>query len=145
MESIPRVEEINEIDAILEKVNLQISNNIIKVQNYLTSRLPRFIYFENTAIIDSKIYLPTFVHKIATNALDEDEKTAKTLLDLGTLDASELFQLGREDAENRNQVLKNKARLSLTLSKASKKVSDQIDKVWSQNGTHSTPPTTSLR
>lgn len=131
LESIPHVKEIDEISAILKKANSQI--NMVKVLNYLTSRLPRFIYFENTAIIDSKIHLPTFVDKITTNALDDDEKTAKTLLDLGNLDASKLYQLGQENAGNHDQVLKNKARLSLTLSKASKKVSDQIDGVWSQN------------
>lgn len=130
LETFPHIEKITEIQDILERANSQIGVNMVR--NYLTSRLPRFIYFENTAMIDSRIHLPSFVHKMASNMLDEDEKTAKTLLDLGNLDASELHRLGQEDGE-RNQVLKNKERLSLKLSKASKKVSEQIDGVWSQN------------
>ena len=131
--SIPQSAEIDEIGTAINKANSQISDNLTEVRSYLTNRLPQFIYFENTAIIDSRIHLPTFVKKIEANVLDEDEKTTKTLLDIGNLRAAELFRLGRENTKKRSQVLKDKARLSLTLSKASKKVSDEIDGVWSQN------------
>ena len=123
---------VDEINNILSIVNLQL-DKLSKAREYLTSHLPRFIYFENTAIIDSRIHLPTFISKINSNMLNEDEKTAKTLLDLGNLDAAELFELGREDGLNNEQIHSNKDRLYLTLSKASKRVSDEIDRVWSQN------------
>jgi len=123
----------SEINTTLEKINSEVTEDSIeKVKNYLIKRLPRFIYFENIGIIDSRIHLPTFVEKLDANDLDEDEKTAKTLLDLGSLDAHELLKLGQE-GENRELVRKNKDRLDLILSLASKKVSEEIDKIWTQN------------
>ena len=54
------------------------------------------------------------------------------MLDLGQLDATELLTLNREEGE-REQVRKNKDKLSIMLSLASKRVSEEIDKIWSQN------------
>ena len=133
LESVTHYPKMDEIVDMINKANSQMDNKQADVQKYLTSRLPRFIYFENTAIIDSRIHLPAFIKKIEANALNEDEKTAKTLLDLGNLDASEIYRLGKEDPKNRELVRQNKDRLDMTLSKASKRVSDEIDAVWSQN------------
>ena len=119
-------EILNEADSVINGYMTE------KVKTYLTNKMPRFIYFENTAIIDSRIHLPTFVSKLNANNLDEDEKTAKTLLDIGNLNAQQLLQLG-EEGDNLELVQKNKDRLDLITSLASKKVSEEIDLVWSQN------------
>ena len=132
LDSTPRTTEIGEIYDILAEADSQIDNNPT-VQKYLIGRLPQFIYFENTAIIDSRIHLPTFISKIDTNTLDEKEKTIKTLLDLGNLDAHDLSQLTREDGGSRAQVQKNKTKLRMILEKASEKISDKINGAWSQN------------
>lgn len=123
----------NEIHAILDRINSEVTEDSAeKVKNYLIENLPRFVYFENIAIIDSRIHLPTFVSKLDSNNLDEDEKTAKALLDLGNLDAHELLRLGKE-GKNRSKVQQNKARLDQISSLASKKVSEEIDGIWTQN------------
>ena len=123
----------DEINSILEKINSEVlEDSTEQIKNYLIKEIPRFIYFENTAIVDSRIHLPTFIKKLDSNDLDEDEKTAKTLLDLGNLDAKELYRLSRE-GEDRVQVRKNKERLEQLSGLASKKVSEQIDKIWNQN------------
>ena len=125
--------EKDEIDSILERINSEVrEDSTEKIKNHLIKKLPRFIYFENISIVDSRIHLPTFIKKLDSNDLDEDEKTAKTLLDLGNLDAKELYKLSRE-GENHAQVQKNKDRLDQLLSLASKKVSEEIDKIWEQN------------
>ncbi len=125
--------EKSKIYSILDKVNSEITEDSTEnVKNYLINNLPRFIYFENIGIIDSRIHLPTFVTKLDENNLDDDEKTAKALLDLGGLDAHELLKLGQE-GKNRERVRKNKDRLDRILSLASKKVSEQIDSIWTQN------------
>ena len=122
-----------QIDSIFQKINSEVTEDSTeKVKNYLIENLPRFIYFENIAIVDSRIHLPTFIQKLDSSDLDEDEKTAKTLLDLGKLDAKKLYELGR-DGENHAQVQKNKDRLDQLLSLASKKVSEKIDEIWEQN------------
>ena len=123
----------NGINSILEKINKEVTEDSIeKIKNYLITKLPRFIYFENIAIIDSRIHLPTFVQKLIANDLDEDEKTAKTLLDLAKLDAKEIQTLGKE-GKDRELVKKNKDRLQIMLSLASKRVSEEINKIWTQN------------
>ena len=123
----------SKITAILNRSNFAMTNDsVVRVKNYLTDKIPKFIYFENTSIIDSRINLPTFISKLDANNLDKDEKTAKTLLDLGNLDAHELLQLGQE-GDDHKQIQKNKDRLDLILSHASKKVSEEIDNIWSQN------------
>jgi len=127
------VADKDEINTILGKMNSEVTEDSTEeVKNYLIKRLPRFIYFENIAIIDSRIHLPSFVEKLDANDLDGDEKTAKTLLDLGSLDAHELLKLGLE-GKDREKVRKNKDRLDLLCSLASKKVSEEIDKIWEQN------------
>lgn len=133
LNSIPYYAKMDKIIDIINKANFQMNNRLIEVQKYLTKRLPRFIYFENTAMINGSIHLPTFIRNSNSDDLDAGEKTTQTLLDLGSLEAPELFLLGREDAGNREQVKQNKARLNIILRKASKRVSDKIGKVWSQN------------
>ena len=130
---IPYYTKMDKIINIINIANFQMNNRLIEVQRYLTTRLPRFIYFENTAMINGNIHLPAFIQRSKSDDLDAGERTAKTLLDIGNLDASTLFQLGREDAGNRKQVKQNKTQLNRTLHKASKKVSDEISKAWSQN------------
>ena len=121
------------ISSILERIGSEVTEDSTeKIKNYLIERLPRFIYFENIAIVDSRIHLPAFVSKLDSNDLDEDEKTAKTLFDLGSLDAKELYRLSRE-GEDRTLVQKNKERLEISLGLASKKVSEEVDKIWDQN------------
>lgn len=121
------------INSTLDQINKEVTEDSIeKIKNYLIKRLPRFIYFENIAIVDSRIHLPTFVQKLEAYDLDEDEKTAKTLLDLAKLDAKEIQTLGKE-GKDREQVKKNKDRLQIMMSLASKRVSEEIDKIWSQN------------
>lgn len=121
------------INSTLDQINKEVTEDSTeKIKNYLIKRLPRFIYFENIAIVDSRIHLPTFVQKLEANDLDEDEKTAKTLLDLAKLDAKEIQTLGKE-GKDRERVKKNKDRLQIMMSLASKRVSEEIDKIWSQN------------
>ena len=122
---------IQEVDALLNKVDEAIQS-LHAAKNYLINKLPRFIYFENTGIIDSRIYLPAFVERLKTKNLNEADRTAKALLDLGNLDPQELLRLSKEDGD-RDKVVQNKDELDLILSLASKKVSEQIDNIWTSN------------
>ena len=123
----------DEINSIIGNINYEIIKDYTKeIKEYLSNRLPRFVYFENTGIIDSRIHLSSFVQKIDSDNLDDDEKTAKTLLDLGNLDPHKLIELGKA-TDDLNETRDNKDRLDLLLSLASKKISDEINSVWAQN------------
>ena len=121
------------LESILNTIETRITlDSTEEVRNYLIRQLPRFVYFENTGITDSRIHLPTFIDKLNHNTLDEKDRAAKTLLDLGNLDANELLSLGSDEGE-RITVQQNKARLGVMLSQASKKASREIDSVWGSN------------
>ena len=121
------------IRSLLIKINSEIATDSTeKAKNYLIEKLPRFIYFDNIGIIDSRIHLPSFIEKLDSNNLDKDDRTAKTLLDLGGLDPHELLDLSKEDGD-RNIVRRNKDRLSQITALASKKVSEEINKLWESN------------
>ena len=123
----------SKVNLLLNKINSEITEDSTeKVKNYLIKKLPRFIYFENIGIIDSRIHLPSFIEKLDSNDLDKDDRTAKTLLDLGGLDPHELLDLSKEDGD-RNIVRRNKDRLSQKTALASKKVSEEINKIWESN------------
>lgn len=133
--AIPReqynTQPLNElIEKILSEVKEDGTEN---VKNYLIKQLPRFIYFENIAIIDSRIHLPTFLQKLEANELNEDDRTAKTLLDLARLDPKELVTLSQEKGKDQKAIRSDKDRLQIMSSLASKRLTDQIDAIWSQN------------
>ena len=122
-----------EPDSLLDTMKTEAVRIVTEpIKNYLISQLPRFVYFEDTGLIDSRIHLPTFIEKLIHNTLDEKDRAAKSLLDLGNLDANELLSLGSDEGE-RTTVQQNKARLGVMLSQASKKVSREIDRVWGSN------------
>jgi len=122
------------INSLLEKISSELKEDSSeKVKNYLITRLPRFIYFENIAIIDSRIHLPTFVQKLDAGDLDEDEQTAKTLLDLAKLNPKELLALGQEKGKDMATIGKDKDRLQIMCSLASKRITKEIDDIWTQN------------
>ncbi len=124
----------SQIHALLDKITTEVKEDSIeKVKNYLIKKLPRFIYFENIAIIDSRIHLPTFVQKLDAGDLDDDEQTAKTLLDMAGLNPKELFALGQEKGKDLATIRKDKDRLQIMCSLASKRITEQIDAIWTQN------------
>ncbi len=121
------------INSAIERIYSEVTEDPTeKIKEYLVKALPRFIYFANVAIIDSRIHLPTFVKKLDASGLSEDEKTAKTLLDLAGLDAKDLHKLST-DGNDRAEVRENHDRLDRLLSGASTKVSNEIDSIWDQN------------
>ncbi len=121
------------VKSLLDKIsNEVVEDSVDEIKNYLIKKIPRFIYFENTEIIDSRIHLPTFIQKLDNNNMDREDKTAKTLLDLGQLDAHQLYKLRSEEGD-REVVKKNKDKLARILDLASKKVSEEIDSLWTSN------------
>lgn len=120
------------LNTLLEKIYEVIEDNEDQIKEYLRERLPRFIYVDNVSIIDSRIHIPTFIQKMDGDNLTNQDRAAKTLLDLGGLDIHELYELSKEEGQ-REEIRKNKDRLDKKLGLASKKVSEEIDKIWTSN------------
>ena len=134
LDTIPGIPDAkNKINLILNQIDFEIAEDSTEaVKDYLINNIPRLIYFENIGIIDSRIHLPTLVSGIGSGSLSEEQKMAKTILDLGGLDPKELLRLGTE-VEDHEQMQRNNNRLHKMLIRASKKVSKEINRIWSQN------------
>ncbi|WP_160272894.1 AAA family ATPase [Nitrosopumilus piranensis] len=124
----------SEIETILKKIEDDVKpDNGEEVKNFLISKLPRFIYFENIGVLDSRINLQTLVDDIKTGDLTEQELTAKTLLDLANLDAIELLKLSSEEKKSQPRIIQDKDTLSQLCNQASLSLSREMDDIWNQN------------
>ena len=122
-----------EFQSQYQQIHLHIQKNLPEaIISYLTERLPNFIYFENTKIIDGQIYLPTFINNLNSNNLKESEIITKTLLNLAELNAESLY-LKHNSTGDQHAEHKKSDHLSLLLNNASKLVSKKINDVWSQS------------
>ena len=103
------------------------------VKNYLINNLPRFIYFENIGVLDSRINLETLVTDINSGDLTEEELTAKTLLDLANLNPTELLKLSSEAKKSESTIIQDKDTLSQLCNQSSLSLSHEMDDIWNQN------------
>lgn len=131
--NLPPQSYIPQITSLLDKIESEVKEDgSEKVKNYLIEHLPRFIYFENIGVIDSRIRLPSLVESIKTNDLDDEERTAKTLLDLAHLDPARLLSLSSEEGKDTPTIIHDKDTLSQMCSQASARVTREINSIWPQ-------------
>ena len=122
------------IENILQKIDSEIiPEKTEKVKNYLIEHMPRFIYFENTGMLNNQINLSSLVKNIHADSLTEVERTTKTLLDLADLDPEELLKLNSEESKNEEQIRKDKDTLSQLCHHKSMSLSQEFDSIWKQN------------
>ena len=113
----------------------------IKVEQWLVTRLPIFIYFEDYGRLKTRIHLPDYIAKQQTPPNDPEEKmlhrTQVALFEWATLDANELRALGlpRQGNEGQEAVDRRKTERARILESASYQLSgDWID--WWDQRTH---------
>jgi predicted ATP-dependent endonuclease of OLD family len=134
LDTISNQHDNSEIVQLLEKIENEVKpDNGEEVKNYLIDRLPRFIYFENIGVIDSRINLQSLVADLKSNNLTDEELTAKTLLDLAELDPKDLLTLSSEEKKNQPKIIQDKDTLSQLCNQASLSVSRELDTIWRQN------------
>ena len=134
LDAISNQHNNSEILNILQRIDDEIKpDNGEDVKNYLINRLPRFIYFENIGVIDSRINLATLVNDIKTGDLTEEELTAKTLLDMANLDPTELLKLSSEVKKSQSKIIQDKDTLSQLCNQTSLSLSREMDSIWKQN------------
>jgi predicted ATP-dependent endonuclease of OLD family len=112
-----------------------------KAEDWLITRLPIFIYFEDYGRLKTRIHLPDFIAKQASAPKDQEEqmlhRTQVALFEWSHLDAEELRKLGQPKQANESQeaVDRRKAERSRILESASYQLSgDWID--WWDQRTH---------
>lgn len=125
---------VTSINNILDEIKQEVHpDNNGQIKNYLLEHLPVFIYFENIGIIDSRIDLRSLVDHMTSNNMNEEEQTAKTLLDLSGLNPKNLLELSKEEGLDKLDIMKNKDTLSQLCNLASLSLSKELDDIWYQN------------
>lgn len=134
LDTISNQHNNSEIIQILSKIENEIKpDNGEEVKNYLIDKLPRFIYFENIGVIDSRINLHELVTDMKSDNLTDEQLTAKTLLDLAQLDPKELLTLSSEDKKSQPKIIQDKDTLSQLCNQSSLSLSRELDSIWRQN------------
>ena len=124
----------SQIIGLIDKIDRDITKDKRGgVKNYLIERLPRFIYFENIGVINSRINLESLVSDIKSGDLTESEITAKTLLDMANLDASELLTLSSTEEKDESKIRDDKDTASQLCNQASLSLTNDLNGLWSQN------------
>lgn len=109
-----------------------------KAEEWLNSRLPVFIYFEDYGRLKTRIHLPDFVNKLTNAPKDPEEqmlhRTQVALFEWAGLDAAELQRLGGPKANNETQeaVERRKAERHRLLESASYHLSGDWVEWWDQ-------------
>ena len=117
---------INQYFADLEWIvrTLESSPSIQKrVQEYVTDRLPTFIYMDDYRIFSGAAQLDEIQTRRNNGDLTEEDQTFLTILNLSNLDLDELVQLGRGNTETIKQRQYNVATGANILTKA---ISDRL-------------------
>ena len=134
LDSISASQDISKIIESLKKIDEDITEDGSKaIKEFLVERLPRFIYFENIGVINSRIDLKHLVEHISSNDLTEAEVTTKTLLDMAGLDPNELLTLDDENGKAEQSISDDKDTASQLCNQASLSLTREMDAIWSQN------------
>jgi AAA ATPase-like protein len=103
-----------------------------RVNKYIVEKLPLFVYFENYAIISSRIHLPSFVERLKSGDLSPEEKTAEKLLSYVKLDPEKLAMLGGHEGKSSNEIQEAIDTRALMVDRAALSLSGILADLWQQ-------------
>jgi AAA ATPase-like protein len=103
-----------------------------QVNKYIVEKLPLFVYFENYAIISSRIHLPSFVERLKAGDLSPEEKTAERLLSYVKLDPEKLATLGGHEGKSSNEIQEAIDTRALMVDRAALSLSGILADLWQQ-------------
>ena len=117
---------------------------IDQINEKIKHSLPVLIYFENYGILDSAIWLPRFLEDLGRDPNDSRVRTVNSMFKHVGLDPREIAELGHGEASRireqgsqptPEQIAADQQRIeerAIKLNSASKDISDQFSKWWSQ-------------
>ena len=120
---------VDVIDQVIQIIN---GDTLPEVQAYLRQTMPKFIYFDNYSIIQSRIHIPSYLQKLKTGVLTPEDKTTRTLFRLVKLDPEILMKLGNVEGKTPERVQKDIDERSVRISRASMVMSGDLAEIWGQ-------------
>lgn len=115
------------------------AGELANAKQWIENKLPKFIYFDRYDVIDSAIYLPSFVQQLDQTPTAPRVRTTRCLFEYVDLDVRELAQIGRHqpDQSMDNQTIENIRRKvderAIKLSSASTAMTTKFQDWWEQH------------
>lgn len=105
-----------------------------RVHEWIVSRLPAFVYFDDYARLETRIHLPSYLEASRQQSPDPVVRTQMALFEWTGLDPQELLELGRDRAqgEELEWVQRRKEVRSSLLEAASFALTEEWMKWWNQ-------------
>ena len=149
MESKSNPQTADIVEALQRRIEpvLEAAKNpsvIDQINEKIKHSLPVLIYFENYGILDSAIWLPRFLEDLGRDPNDSRVRTVNSMFKHVGLDPREIAKLGHGEASRireqgsqptPEQIAADQQRIeerAIKLNSASKDISDQFSKWWSQ-------------
>ena len=149
MESKSNPQTADIVEALQRRIEpvLEAAKNpsiIDQINEKIKHSLPVLIYFENYGILDSAIWLPRFLEDLGRDPNDSRVRTVNSMFKHVGLDPREIAELGQGEASRireqgsqptPEQIAADQQRIeerAIKLNSASKDISDQFSKWWSQ-------------
>lgn len=134
-------EASQQIRGIIDEASKPQLSDSVKVIDYLTKNMPKYVYYSNYGNLDSQIYLPRVLEDIDKKNLGVKEaakaRTLKTLFKFVKLSPQEITDLGTETTQNPTpeqieKIADKKKEREILLSSASSSFTKSFNEWWKQ-------------
>ncbi len=119
---------LNQLKSSTESVN-----QLNKAKEWVTSHLPKFVYFDRYDVIDSAVHLPTFIQQMKTNPTAPRVRSTKALFQHVGLEVDKLSQLDPTQPNKAAEEMKRFAdERAILMSSASNEMTKRFSEWWEQ-------------
>ena len=128
---------LDPIRSSLDKLSERAGNyeKLAQAERWVEEHLPKFIYFDRYDVIDSAVYLPTFVQQLNQNPPPPKVRTTRCLFEHVGLDINKLAALGRHkpgEGGDNSQIRRLVDERAIHFSSASNAMTQKFSDWWEQ-------------
>lgn len=115
------------------KVSIESMSQLNKAKEWITSHIPKFVYFDRYDVLDSAVHLPTFIQQIKTTPTAPRVRSTKALFQHVGLEVDKLLQLDPTQQNKAADELKRFAdERAILMSSASNEMTKKFSEWWEQ-------------
>lgn len=120
---------IEAFDQVIQTIN---GDTLPEVQDYLKQRMPKFIYFDNYYIIQSRIHIPSYIQRLKAGVLTPEDRTTKVLFKMVSIDPELLMKLGSVEGKTPERIQKDIDERTVRVSRASMILTGDLAEIWGE-------------
>lgn len=107
-------------------------NSLSKAEEWVKNNLPKFIYFDRYDVIDSAVYIPTFIQQLSENPSAPRLRTTKCLFHHVGLDLDRIQKLDPSNLKSVDKISRYADERSILMSSASTAMTNKFSEWWEQ-------------